>query len=202
MGYTTEFKGYFKIEPPLEKAQVKYLRKLAGTRRMQRDEVEVAKLPDPLREAVGLPVGYQGEYYVGAKGFAGQDNDPSIKDFNQPAGSVPWTGDQSWEAREKIHQDNMKEGRGQPSLWLQWLVNQNGDRLRWDKGEKFYRYGQWLSYLIERFFKPWGRTLNGVVTYQGEDFDDRGRIVVENNAVRFEKSSDGGWKTVDPPIRA
>jgi hypothetical protein len=40
----------------------------------------------------------------------------------------------------------------QPSLWCQWRVNDQGDRLEHTGGEKFDEYVEWLEYLVERFF--------------------------------------------------
>lgn len=51
----------------------------------------------------------------------------------------------------------------------------------WDGCERFTEYRAWLVYLIEHFLSPWGYRLDGAVTWQGEDEDDRGVIVVEAN---------------------
>ena len=59
-----------------------------------------------------------------------------------------------------------------------------GNFLKWDTGEKFYSYTEWLEYLIENFFERWGYILNGEVEFQGEDKSDKGIIVVKNNVVR------------------
>jgi len=42
-----------------------------------------------------------------------------------------------------------------------------------------------LKYLINNFFEEWGIKLNGEVTWIGEDSNDRGKIVVEDNKVRI-----------------
>lgn len=57
MGYTTVFRGTFTFEGKrqLSEAQRKYLHALSTTRRMKREKRRVAQLPDPMREAVGLP---------------------------------------------------------------------------------------------------------------------------------------------------
>ncbi len=157
MGYTTDFNGSFDLDKPLTVAQKNYLDKFSETRRMKRD-AKVNALPDPFRNSVGLPVGAEGAYFVGAAGFAGQDRDPSIVDYNSPP-------------------------NGQPSLWCQWIPTEDGKGIVWDGGEKFYSYIEWLEYLIENFLKPWGYKLNGEVEWQGEDSDDFGKIVVKNNKV-------------------
>jgi hypothetical protein len=67
MGYTTEFERRFNLNPALTPAQVKYLDKFSRTRRMKRYSLIVKKMPDPTREAVGLPIGTDGEYFVGSE---------------------------------------------------------------------------------------------------------------------------------------
>jgi hypothetical protein len=76
------------------------------------------------------------------------------------------------------------EGREYPGYYCQWTPNEDGTALVWDEGEKFYDYTEWLKYLIEHVFIPRGYVLNGEVSYQGDDNDDRGLIIAENNEVR------------------
>ena len=68
MGYTTDFMGQVSIDPPLNKKEVKFLQKFNKTRRMLRKK---------------------GPYYVNNKGFAGQDNEPDIIDYNSPPEGQP-----------------------------------------------------------------------------------------------------------------
>lgn len=166
MGYTTEFKGRFKLDRPLAPAQRAYLKQFAETRRMKRDPEIAVKLPDPLRLAAKLPIGPEACYYVGpiARDDAhrfGQFRDASILEYSTPP-------------------------IGQPSLWCQW-VPWGPTGIAWSRLEKFYNYDTWLKYLIKHFLQPWGYTLNGSVQWQGEDPDDRGTLVVVNNAVRMRK---------------
>lgn len=156
MGYSTDFSGSVKIEPPLTPEQVAYINKFGNTRRMKRNPEIAAKMPDPVREAVGLPIGEDGGYFTGGLGSYGQDDDESVIYGNgRPA--------------------------GQPGLWCQWEVTET--ELRWNGGEKFYSYVDWLKYLIQHFFKPWGRVLNGEIEWYGEDCTDTGIIEVKNNEV-------------------
>ena len=158
MGYTTEFSGSFSLDKPLLASHSAYLRKFAETRRMARNQTIASKLPDPAREAVGLPIGKQGAYFVGGGGHCGQDTDASVVNSN----GAP---------------------DGQPGLWCQWVPTENNDGIEWDGGEKFYDYTEWLAYIIEHFLKPWGYVLDGDVEWFGEDRDDRGIIIVENNII-------------------
>lgn len=95
-----------------------------------------------------------------------------------------------------------------PAHWCQWTVstktewvpgadgefvrNEDGSLkvletpgavLEWDQGEKFYEYVEWLKELIARYFVPWGRTLQGMVEWQGEEPDDMGQIHVTDNVM-------------------
>lgn len=158
MGYTTEFEGQFIVTPTLTPAHAEYLRKFNETRRMARDPAQAAQLDDPLRLAVGLPIGQEGGYFVGAGGSYGQSKDASIVDYN----GAP---------------------RNQPGLWCNWTTNDDGTAIVWDHGEKFYSYVQWLEYLIEHFLKPWGYVLDGKVSWQGEEASDIGLIWCQANEV-------------------
>lgn len=158
MGYTTDFTGKFNLDRPLEPIHAAYLRQFGSTRRMKRDEAKAELLPDPLRLAAGLPIGEEGGYFVGAGGFAGQDHTPDIIDYND-------------------------EPKGQPSLWCQWIPNDDGTAIVWDEGEKFYDYVDWIKYLIHHFLGPWGYRLTGAVTWQGEEPADRGTIIIRDNIV-------------------
>lgn len=159
MGYTTDFDGEFTCTPALTPEQVAYLKAFAETRRMKRDATKTATLPDPIREAVGLPVGWEGGYFVSAPGFRGQTATPDVTNNNAPP-------------------------TGQPSLWCQWTPTADGAHIVWDQGEKFYEYTEWLRYLIDHFLKPWGVTLNGQVEWEGEEQGDIGKIIVKDNVVK------------------
>jgi hypothetical protein len=180
MGYTTDFNGHFTLDAPLTEKQAKYLNQFSGTRRIKRatgslenlpPEVTrlVEDLPDPVREAVGLPVGPEGAYFVGSSENYGQEYDGTILEYNDPP-------------------------EGQPGLWCQWIAVEDEDgaytRIEWDGGEKFYEYTAWLEYIVENFLKPWGRTLNGEVEWQGEDRGDIGLLVVKDNVVTAKASGD------------
>ena len=61
MGYTTDFNGHFELDKKLTDAQAEYLRAFAETRHIKRD-VKALCAPEPIREAVCLPPGVEGEY--------------------------------------------------------------------------------------------------------------------------------------------
>lgn len=142
MGYSTDFEGEFVLNRPLEKNHKEYLDKFARTRRMKRNAQIAATLPDPHRQAVGLPIGAEGGYFAGATGLAGQDCDDSIVDYNE----------------EPIEQH---------SLWCDWQPTEDGTAIHWNGAEKFHNYDDWLRYIIKHFLEPWGYRIAGDVRWQG-----------------------------------
>lgn len=135
-----------------------YLRQFSETRRIARDPEIAGTFPDPLREAVGLPIGVEGGYFVGGDTSFGED-DASVTDGNEPP-------------------------EGQPGLWCQWVPTCDGSGIVWDGVEKFYDYVEWIEYLINHFLRPWGYALDGDVTWAGEEEWDRGVIHIRANAVK------------------
>jgi hypothetical protein len=83
----------------------------------------------------------------------------------------------------KAFADERHDGQGFPGIWCQWVANHDGTGICWDGNEKFYNYTEWLAYVIENFLDKWGLTLNGEVTWQGEDAGDIGMLRVVNNDV-------------------
>lgn len=72
-----------------------------------------------------------------------------------------------------------------PSIFCQWVPNEDGTALRWDGNEKFQEYTKWLDFLIAHFIAPWGYVLNGVVTWEcREDSLSTGTITVSDNYVK------------------
>jgi hypothetical protein len=192
MGYTTDFFGEFTLTPALSDNQKDYINKFNKTRRMKRD---VNKLMDIYKGEHGFPdrtgtpeeiYGKDGQFFVGGGGSYGQDRDESVIDYNTPPGQLTYeerkgmSFDEQWNKQQEL----IKNGLCQPSLWCQWEAKDN-DTLAWDEGEKFYEYEAWLRYLIIDFFEPWGVMVNGEVEWQGEDRDDRGKIVVTNNVLQI-----------------
>lgn len=114
----------------------------------------------------GLPVEYgiDGEFYFENDGDFGQSRNPKmgiIVDYNSPPST-------------------------QPGLWCQWLIDKDKQTIEWDGGEKFYRYIEWLEYIINRILKPKGYVLNGSVKWYGEMSGDEGTIVVVSNDISIE----------------
>lgn len=156
MGYTTVFDGIFSLDKRLFDFQTLYLLEFSRTRRVKRNAAILENAPDLAREAVGLPVGIDGCYFVNEKWDL--NSETSIVDYNRPPS-------------------------GQPGLWCQWIPTADGGGIKWDGIEKFYNYVEWLQYMITNFLEPWDYLLNGEVEWQGESEGDRGWIIVENNLI-------------------
>lgn len=145
MGYSTDFSGHFTVDKPVDDETLKLLVGLSTTRRMKRK--------------VDPSFGVEGEFFIAGKGFAGQDRDDTIIDYNKPPAT-------------------------QPSLWCQWLINEEDRQtIAWDGGEKFYNYIEWIEYIANRILAPRGYLLSGSVTWQGEDRSDVGKITIKDNKV-------------------
>ena len=171
MGYTTDFTGRFNLDRSLRHEHNAYLEAFSETRRMRRNPAIAGMAADPIRVATGLPIGEECSYFVGGGGFAGQDRDSSIIDYNNAPGEGslhPWR---------------------QPGLWCQWAPTEDGCGIEWNGCEKFYNYTEWLQYIIDHFLSPWGYVLTGEVSWQGEEASDRGIIAVNNGKVESREIS-------------
>lgn len=103
MGYTTEFQGEIKIDPPLNEQEIAYLRKFAETRRMKRKN---------------------GPYFIEGTDMFGQGRDPDVIDHNSPDPSQPglwcqWvpTDDGTalmWDEGEKFYESEH---------WMMYIIN-------------------------------------------------------------------------------
>lgn len=191
MGYTTDFQGYLRLSKQPTAEQVAYIAAFNKTRRMKRNAERTATLADPIREAVGLPIGEDGAYYVGGdEGGNFWDKQPQtdvgIIDYNTPPGQKTWK--QRQDEGDNSYIVNLTQTM-QPGLWCQWVLelehvdNEPEWVLQWDGGEKFYEYIAWLQYLITHFFNVWDIKLNGEITWQGEDSSDLGMISVVDSVV-------------------
>jgi len=110
-----------------------------------------------------------GPYHVEGSGF-GRGDDTDVIDQNRPPA-------------------------GQPGLWCQWVPTDDGTAIEWDGGEKFYDSLEWMRYLIDHFLKPGAlahgivdglqanHICNGTIKAQGEEMDDRWKLIVTDNQV-------------------
>lgn len=158
MGHNTLFDGNFIVDPPFSLVHSAYLAAFADTRRMQRDPVKAAAMPDPIRVAAGLPMGEEACFFVGG------------------------TGGKTWEDYDDAVTDGNRPPQGQPGLWCCW--EPSNDRCHFTPHNDHNRnYMEWLEYVVETFLRPWGYVLRGEIKWQGDDPLDRGTIVASGNRI-------------------
>lgn len=72
---------------------------------------------------------------------------------------------------------------GQPDSYNQWILTKDCRHIKWDGGEKFYNYVEWLQFLISAVLTPAKLTLSGSVQYSGEETDDVGVLAIVDGKV-------------------
>jgi hypothetical protein len=107
--------------------------------------------------------GIDGEFYTLDRDDFGQGKNINIVDYNKPP-------------------------RTQLSLWCHWIPTKDGTKIKFDGGEKFYNYGEWLTYLIDKVLAPNGYKLNGEAEWKSEDSSDLGIIRVIDNVILLHSS--------------
>lgn len=127
---------------------------------------------------MGYTTEFQGQFEVTSTASTYKERMKSLDEFNTVMKEV-------YETR---HGDNCREWQGFPSFYCQWIFDPKECVVKWDGGEKFYRYVEWLKIVIE-LANQQHLLLNGEVKWRGEDFDDVGTIIVENNRMTVKE----GW---------
>lgn len=107
MGYTTNFKGAFKTDRPVDEETYHRLKGLNETRRMSR------KIIDP-------QFGIEGEFYCG---YDETDDDPSIIDCNVAPRTQPslWCGWKMLEDHQTIEWDEVEKFYSYTE-WVQYII--------------------------------------------------------------------------------
>ena len=166
MGVDILYEGAFVLDKPLQPVQRWYLQHFSDNRRVTWFEGKVERVDDPLRVAVGLPVGPDGAYFVGKEevgknyGILIDNNDPLIKEYGKPP-------------------------HGQPGGRCDWRPSEDGQRIVHNDSEKSFHAKEWLYYLIEHFLHPWGYSLSGQVKWKlVAESEQRGTITIENNGIQ------------------
>jgi hypothetical protein len=182
--YKIQFEGSVQLDRPLQPEQIAYLQRFLEIRRIAWSVDYIDALPDSLREAVGLPPGPEGAYFVGL----------SFEELKVDVWQ-PLVRDQ------KLHQN--KPPQGQPRLWCAWKLDEDGVTFRYTDEQELYFCYAWLQYLIEHFFTPWGYEVDGEITWQGDDEADRGTIIVGKSHIEHQFLQAAGEKKLmwpDKPI--
>ena len=63
------------------------------------------------------------------------------------------------------------------------MYNEEEKTIIWDETEKFYDYIAWIHYIIEKVLKPNNYSINGLVSWNGEEIGDSGEIKITDNKV-------------------
>ena len=197
MGYCTDLYGRFELNKTLTDPEIIYLSAFNETRHFKRD---VTKM--------GFPKDYfgkEGEFYVSYPSSALEhlkkcvldENDPLYKYYTAPEGmekGIIYLDDEHWHENfintQKEHEkygiiDYNKPAGSCPSLYCTWMPSSDGNAIEPDDMDKRYDYVQWLVFIINNFLKPKGYVLDGEVKWQGEDPEDFGKIVIQNNNIRL-----------------
>lgn len=166
MGYNTWFYGAFSLDKPLKAEHKAYLEAFARMPHVRWKADLLEYFPDPVREAVGLPVGIEGCYFTASQ----EVFDPDTWEIKHPLLTLGYIF--GWEPNPA----------GIPNARCQWVPSEDGTKIE-DVAEKFRDYIPWLQFLLDHFLVPWGYALNGRVNWQGEHYRDRGTIVVDHNVI-------------------
>jgi hypothetical protein len=169
MGYTTTFKGEFRLNKSLRPEHKAYLHRFSEMVHLPLKEDMLQSLSDPLRLIVGLPVGKYGMYFTGL--IEGQFS--SLEDGLSAYSGGP--AEQFVDPEKDLFQSF-------PSHYCKWIPTTDGCGIQWNRVEKFYGYVGWLRFLLDHFLIPWGYELSGTVFWQGEQ-GEHGTITVENQQV-------------------
>jgi hypothetical protein len=181
MGYRVDWRHCdITISPALNEKQQEYLKRLLCNPGHDSHLSEAARaLPDPLRVAVGLPFGREGEFFTGGPnewyGTTPEDNHHFGRQGQMSAEekrlyTIPYN---EWTAKD----ESPYKGGGdfRPSRWFPWEIGTDHSgrhsTLVPSEGEKQYVRDQqnWLTYLTKHIFEPWGKTLTGRAHYSCDE---------------------------------
>lgn len=165
MGYTTEFEGRIKVEPPLNLSEYTYLKDFANTRRVLRRN---------------------GPYFVRGTGFMGQGNDADVVNHNHPDGEQPglwckWEPTQDgtaieWNGMEKFYDS---------ADWMEYIIDHflkpDARLLKRIQLDTFGAFGWDFDERFKEF--TFDHVLNGTIYADGEDPGDLWQLVVIDNEV-------------------
>jgi hypothetical protein len=169
------------LSRPLTKDQVAYINAFCGTRRVARHKREVNDLPDPLRAAVGLPVGELGDFYVA-------DEIAGVIDGTTPPGHRVYRRDfmhrlfdaEGWETRKACEEETPHSAHGceyvtiyvihkgyesdfpeffmriQPSVSCHWQPSEDGTTLMWTEQNPRDDRQAWAEWIEYNLLSRWG----------------------------------------------
>ncbi|KXS08890.1 glycoside hydrolase family 5 protein [Gonapodya prolifera JEL478] len=137
------------------------------------------------------------KYFLGEFGFSDAENTRSYISYmanNKDVclGFTYFCGPNTNFSRTDSSVGDIEPYPGFPSHYCQWIISDDGTQLKWDRGEKFHYYVEWLQYLIVNFFQPWGIVVNGKIKWQGARKFDKGWLISDSNQVCTERRTGKG----------
>ena len=166
MGYYTYFKGSLRFDKPIDYKFQCYLKNFFRTRHFKRDETKLTPFLDRLVPPL-TDFGKEGKFFVGSYDEEELTATERGVEYNYPPDDCP----SLWCDMELISR-NVTDPND-----TQQLILVDG---------KNYNYTSWIEWLIKYIIAPAEFKLNGEISWQGEEFDDRGRISVTDNIVVIE----------------
>lgn len=155
MGYDTNFDGSIDIQPALSKELTDYIRQFSNIRHFKRDISKIHELNGGLGLSFCLNgnPGEDGCFYIG-------------NDLKTDLVSVS--------------NDEVLDGL---SYWCDFTVKPDGTKILWTQAGKTRCGLEWVTFMINHLIAPFGHVCNGKFECQGDNFDDKWEICVENNEV-------------------
>lgn len=175
MRYPIQFDSHLTLDRPLSPQHLAYLNQFVQIRRVALSVEHLQAIPDPLREAVGLPLGEEGAYFVDLDFDHERLLEPMVLNINKPP-------------------------HGQPSLWCAWRFDLGGASLSYSDSYNLYRCYVWLQYLLEHFLLPWGYRVHGEIYWQGAEAADHGKITAHGNTLDIQLDQTGNHTASEEPV--
>lgn len=177
MGYTTDFVGNLTFEKPLSEPLREYLKNFFAIRHYCRDveliKQQLEKKNISLAE-VTPPCGIH-KNDLGENGCFFAPTELMEMDFDKKISQYGIT-------HPTYCKDYNMTPADCPSLWCDWRYDDDTNSLYLLCG-KTYAYVEWLEWLMRNIFSYEPNDLNGCITWQGEDMDDKGQIIVQHNKI-------------------
>lgn len=154
------FQGSFNLTPGLSEAQASYLQAFLAVQHGFWPSEYVQQQADPLREAVGLPLGEDAAFYVGHYSNGLKGRHPFI---NKHITISPGPGDQP-------HCGNCP-----------WQLSPDSSKLVPDKKKLAAMPLKWLGWLVSNILTTWKINVTGVASYDDPCTSQEGRVVAESS---------------------
>ena len=154
------FQGAFNLTPALSSAQTSYLQAFLAVQHGFWPLKYVRQQSDPVREAVGLPLGADAAYYTGHHSNGLKGRHPFIDKYNTIS---PGPGNQP-------HCGNCP-----------WQLSPDDRQLVPDKKKLAAMPLKWLGWLVKYIFTPWKINVTGVASYDDPCTSQEGKIVAESS---------------------